>query len=68
MTMVVEAVVVVVTIIAVVVVVVGLLVIHPEIEAHQHIHQFERVVVIQDLVPARNIEDNQMVKHATILY
>lgn len=44
------------------------LAIRPEIEALQPIHQFEKVVVIQDLVLARNIEDNQMVKHATILY
>lgn len=63
---VVEAVVVVVIIIVAVVVV--LLAIHLEIVAHQHIHQFEKAVVIQDLVPAHNIEDNQMVKHATILY
>lgn len=66
MTMVVEAVVAVVTIIVVVVVV--LLAIHLGIVAHQHTHQFEKVVVIQDLVPVHNIEDNQMVKHATILY
>lgn len=64
MIMVVEAVVEVVIII--VVVVVAPLVIHLEIVEHQHIHQLEKVVVIQDLVPVRNIEDNQMVKHATI--
>lgn len=53
------------TIVAVVVVP---LVIHPVTVALQHILQFEKVVVIQDLVPGLNIEDKQMVKHATILY
>lgn len=66
--MVVEAVVVVVTIIVAVIVVVVLLAIRPEIVVHQHTHQSVRVVVIQDLVLAHNVEDNQMVKHATIHY
>lgn len=66
MIMVVEAVVAVVTII--VVAVVAPLAIHHEIVVHQLIHQLEKAVVIQDLVPVRNIADNQMVKHATILY
>lgn len=66
MIMAVEAVAAVVTIIVAAVVV--QLAIHLEIEALQPIHQFEKVVAIQDLVLARNIEDNQMVKHATILY
>lgn len=66
MIMVVEVVVAAVTIIVEAVVV--LLVIHLVIVVHQHIHLFEKVIVIQDLVPARNIEDIQMVKHATILY
>jgi len=53
------------TIVAVVVVP---LAIHPVTVALQHTLQFEKVVVIQDLVPGLNIEDKQMVKHATILY
>jgi len=53
-------------VIIIVVVVAALLAIHLEIVERQHIHQLEKVVVIQDLVPVRNIEDNQMVKHATI--
>jgi hypothetical protein len=64
MIMAVEAVVEVVIII--VVVVVAPQAIHLEIVEHQHILQLEKVVVIQDLVPVHNIEDNQMVKHATI--
>lgn len=66
MIMVVEAAVVVVTItVAVVVVPIA---IHPETVVHQLIHQLEEAVVIQDLVLDHNIEENQMVKHATILY
>lgn len=64
--MVVEAVVAAVTIIVVAVVV--LLAIHLVIVERPHTRQYVRVVVIQDLVPARNAEDTQMVKHATILY
>lgn len=59
------AVVVEITIVAVAVVPIA---IHPETVVLQHILQFRKVVVIQDLVPGLKIEDNQMVKHATILY
>jgi len=53
-------------VIIIVAVVVAPLAIHLEIVEHQHIHQLEKVIVIQDLAPVHNIEDNQMVKHATI--
>lgn len=64
--MVVEAVVAAVTIIVVAVVVP--LAIHLVIVELPHTHQYVRVVVIQDLVLVHNVEDNQMVKHETILY